>query len=71
MSYALKTYDRQSYKQQLDKMYNTIIDLKKKFEPRKKFKFSRRQQDFGVKSQVDVEKVAIKETQFDNIPGIQ
>ena len=31
VSYALKTYDRQSYKEALDKMYNTIIDLKKKY----------------------------------------
>ena len=49
MSYALKTYDRQSYKESLDKLYNTMIDLKKRFEPRKKFKFSRRDGDFGVK----------------------
>lgn len=52
MCYALKTYDRQSYKEQLDKMYNNIIDLKKKSEPRKKFKFSRRAEDFGVKAEV-------------------
>ncbi len=50
VSYVLKTYDRQIYKEQLDKMYNTIIELKKKHEPRKKFKFSRREEDFGVKA---------------------
>lgn len=31
-------------------MYNTIIELKKKYEPRKKFQFSRRAEDFGVKA---------------------
>lgn len=55
VSYALKTYDRQGYKESLDKMYNTIIDLKKKHEPRRKFKFSRRDGDFGVKSNEEAE----------------
>eukprot|EP00919_Chromeraceae_sp_WS-2016_P011904 GHVR01027834.1.p1 GENE.GHVR01027834.1~~GHVR01027834.1.p1 ORF type:complete len:106 (+),score=7.45 GHVR01027834.1:1278-1595(+) len=49
VSYALKTFDRQFYKESLEKMYHNIIDLKKKLEPRKKFKFSRRDEDFGVK----------------------
>lgn len=43
------TYDRQFYKEQLEKLYSSMIDLKKKFEPRNKFQFSRRAEDFGVK----------------------
>lgn len=43
------TYDRQFYKEILEKLYNSMIELKKKFEPRKRFKFSRREEDFGVK----------------------
>lgn len=41
-------------------MYNTIIDLKKKNQPRKKFKFSRREEDFGVKATDNEEDVKIK-----------
>ena len=70
MCYALKTYDRQSYKEQLDKIYNNIIDLKKKCEPRKKFKFSRRAEDFGVKADIIDEEHIVKEPQYTNIPGV-
>ena len=66
----MKTYDRQSYKESLDKLYNTMIDLKKRFEPRKKFKFSRRDEDFGVKLEEVVEVTKMKESAENSIPGI-
>ena len=43
------TYDRQFYKEVLERLYTGMIELKNKFEPRKRFKFSRRAEDFGVK----------------------
>ena len=51
-------------------MYNTITDLKKKFEPRKKFKFSRRDGDFGVKATEDVYEVKATQNYEANVPGI-
>lgn len=51
-------------------MYNTIIDLKKKHEPRKKFKFSRRDGDFGVKATDSVEVSKIGSDYSANVPGL-
>lgn len=48
VSYVLKTYDRQFYKETLEKIHTTMIELRKKREPKRKFKFSRRNEDFGV-----------------------
>ena len=42
INYVLTSYDRQFYKETLDKINTTIFELKKKAEPKKKFKFSRR-----------------------------
>ena len=70
VSYALKTYDRQSYKEALDKMYNSIMDLKKKHEPRKRFRFSRRDGDFGVKENEIAEESKISEDYSANVPGV-
>lgn len=42
-------------------MLNEIQDLKKKLEPRKKFKFSRRDEDFGVKTVKEEKKLEEKE----------
>lgn len=41
-NYAMNTFDRQNYKETLEKLMNSMADAKKKQEPRKKFKFSRR-----------------------------
>lgn len=71
VSYALKTYDRQSYKEQLEKLYNTVIDLKKLNEPRRKFKFSRRDEDFGVQTDLVAEEVLLKDNSHNNIAGIE
>ena len=49
INYVLTTYDRQYYKEALDKINTNILDLKRKYQPKKKFKFSRRDEDFGVK----------------------
>ena len=49
INYALLAFDRQTYKEALEKILNEMQDLKKKLEPRKRFKFSRRDEDFGVK----------------------
>lgn len=49
INYVLMTYDRQIYKEILERLNNLMIDYKKQYEPRKKFKFSRRAEDFGVK----------------------
>lgn len=49
INYALATYDRQYYKELLEKKHTNLLELKKKLEPKKKFKFSRRDEDFGVK----------------------
>lgn len=70
VNYALKTYDRQAYKETMDKLYNTMTDLKKKYEPRKKFKFSRRDEDFGVKETEITTDNRITEKKETNIPGI-
>jgi uncharacterized membrane-anchored protein len=70
VNYALKTYDRQTYKETMDKLYNTMTDLKKKYEPRKKFKFSRRDEDFGVKETEITTDNRITEKKETNIPGI-
>jgi hypothetical protein len=32
----------------LEKSHSSLLELKKKLEPKKKFKFSRRDEDFGV-----------------------
>lgn len=71
VSYALKTYDRQSYKEQLEKLYNTVIDLKKLNEPRRKFKFSRRDEDFGVQTDLIAEEVLLKDNSHNNIAGLE
>ena len=42
INYVLTSYDRQFYKEALEKINNTILDLKRKYQPKKKFKFSRR-----------------------------
>lgn len=49
INYVLTSYDRHHYKELLDKLNTTILELRKKAEPKKKFKFSRRDEDFGVK----------------------
>jgi len=49
VNYVLTTYDRQFYKESLEKINNNILEMKRKLEPKKKFKFSRRKEDFGVK----------------------
>jgi hypothetical protein len=67
------TYDRQFYKEVLEKLYILMIELKKKFEPRKRFQFSRRAEDFGVKE--DEKKVEKSENKKESsqslaIPGL-
>lgn len=42
INYVLTSYDRQFYKETLDKINANIFELRKKAEPKKKFKFSRR-----------------------------
>lgn len=51
VNYAMNTFDRQNYKESLEKLLVNITEVKKKLEPRKKFKFSRRDEDFGVATQ--------------------
>ena len=49
INYVLTSYDRQFYQEALEKINTNIMELRKKAEPKKKFKFSRRDGDFGVK----------------------
>lgn len=49
INYVLISYDRQYYKESLQKINTRIFEIRKKAEPKKKFKFSRRDGDFGVK----------------------
>ena len=71
INYVLTSYDRQFYKEALDKINTTIFELKKKAEPKKKFKFSRRDEDFGVK-EVVFEKVVVNiERKETAIPGVE
>lgn len=70
MSYALKTYDRQIYKEQIDKLSIAIVELRKVNEPRKKFRFSRRDADFGVKSTSESQQSAQTENAHNDIPGV-
>lgn len=55
INYVLTTYDRQFYKEMLEKINNNFLEMKRKYEPKKKFKFSRRDEDFGVKEVILVE----------------
>ena len=48
VNYAMNTFDRQNYKESLERLLLNLTEAKKKLEPRKKFKFSRRDEDFGV-----------------------
>ena len=70
INYVLTTYDRQYYREALEKINGNILDLKRKYQPKKKFKFSRRDEDFGVKEDVKIEefKQVKKES---NIPGVE
>ena len=42
VNYAMNTFDRQNYKEALERLMVNLTDTKKKLEPRKKFKFSRK-----------------------------
>jgi hypothetical protein len=42
INYVLTSYDRQFYKELLEKLNGIIFELRKKAEPKKKFKFKRR-----------------------------
>jgi glutamate/tyrosine decarboxylase-like PLP-dependent enzyme len=48
INYALLTYDRQGYKEVLERVLTQMQDLKKQLEPRRKFKFSRPDSDSGA-----------------------
>lgn len=67
----MNTFDRQNYKEQLERMLQMITDTRKKLEPRKRFRFSRRQEDFGVKVVREEKEEKSKEGGFeDRVPGL-
>jgi len=70
MNYVLTSYDRQFYKEALEKINNQILELRKKAEPARRFKFSRRAEDFGVKEVEKTAETAIKASKESTIAGI-
>ena len=70
MNYALTSYDRQFYKESLEKINNTIFEMRKKAQPPRKFSFSRRAQDFGVRGLENTQQTTAKHQEQSNIPGI-
>lgn len=71
INYVLMSYDRQYYKETLEKINTNIFELRKKAEPKKKFKFSRRNEDFGVQEVKIVKEVVSAERKDSAIPGIE
>jgi hypothetical protein len=71
INYVLTSYDRQYYKEALEKINENIFELRKKAEPKKKFKFSRRDGDFGVKEQAQAEEAKKEERKETTIPGVE
>ena len=70
INYVLTSYDRQYYKEALEKINANIFEIRKKAEPKKKFKFSRRDEDFGVKETLKEKEVVSTERKENTIPGI-
>lgn len=70
INYVLTTFDRQFYKELLEKINTTIFELRKKAEPKKKFKFKRRDEDFGVQETQIKEEIKAHESKETTIPGI-
>lgn len=70
INYVLTTYDRQYYKELLERTHTGLLELKNKLEPKKKFKFSRRDEDFGVKEQEKLQEFKAVESQEGQIAGI-
>jgi hypothetical protein len=70
INYVLTTYDRQYYKELLERTHAGLLEIKKKLEPKKKFKFSRRDEDFGVKETERLQEFKAVESQEGQIAGI-
>lgn len=70
INYVLTSFDRQFYKELLEKINGIIFELRKKAEPKKKFKFKRRDEDFGVQEVVVKQEIKAIERKETSIPGI-
>lgn len=49
-NYALTTFDKQLYKEQIEKLEKLLYQLKNMIQPRQKFKFSRREAKDSLKA---------------------
>lgn len=71
INYVLTSYDRQFYKELLEKLNTTIFELRKKAEPKKKFRFKRRAEDFGVKEALTEQETVVHKRKETTIPCIE
>ena len=65
-NHALTAYDKQQYKDQIDKLETELYELKDKVQPRKKFAFSKKKAENQQKSETHEKKLEILEKNAEN-----